>query len=137
MKRCSFESRAFFPLAESLLPTSQLRHEFLRAEVDSKKCESLRTVVFQILRPVEPNNNLASLANLHKSLEPGPLFNTTKSWGECKRVTSWTGVVSVLTSVTCWTGEVSVLISVHNNSTACDCVGSLRIKSRAALPNTV
>ena len=35
----------------------------------------------------------------------------------CKRVTSWTGVVSVLTSVTCWTGEVSVLISVHNNST--------------------
>ena len=40
----------------------------------------------------------------------------------CKRVTSWTGVVSVL-------------ISVHNNSTALP-IGSLWIKSRAALPNT-
>ena len=109
-------------MAESLLPTDQPRCESLHAKVDFEKCECLRTVVFQILRPVEPNNNLASLANLRKSLEPGPLFNTTKSWGECKRVTSWTGVVSVL-------------ISVHNNSTALP-IGSLWIKSRAALPNT-
>ena len=88
------------------------------------KVRALTHCSFSDFKTSAPNNNLVLLANLRKSLEPGPLFNTTKSWGECKRVASWTGVVSVLASVT-YTQQLLYQ------------PGSLRIKSRAALPNTL
>ena len=129
-----------FSLAGSLLPTSQLRHESLRAEVDSKRCESLRTVVFHSLRPVGPNNNLASLANpiSFRALSPVKSLPNTRHENSLFIHDEVVGGVQKGSCTWLWhAGQVKYLfLSVCTTTQLAWLLGSFRIKRRAALPCT-